>query len=128
MGGSEVALTSIRILTYAVLGYCLFYLIMHLSVWYDINVLDDQLEFTFGDDIRIRSSTNERFMFLAMPIVLAAALGGLYEAVWKRREILASKLGTRGEGEQSEAERPGVLALLHSIVHSKFRPLGQYAP
>lgn len=128
MGGTEVALTSIRILAYAVLGYGLFYLAMHFSDWYEINVLDDQLEFTFGDDIRIRSSTNERFMFLVMPIVVAAALGGLYEAVWKRREILASKLGTRGEGDHSEAERPEVLALLHGIMHFKFRPLGQYAP
>ena len=127
MGGTEVALTSIRILTYAVLGYGVFYLAMHLSDWYDINVLDDQLEYTFGNDIRMGSSTTERFLFLAMPIVLAAALGGLYEAVWKRREILASKLG-RGDGDRSDVERPKFMAVLHGIRHFKFRPMGQYAP
>ena len=127
MGGTEIALTSIRILTYAALGYGVFYLTMHLSDWYYINVIDDQLEYTFGNDIKMWSFNTGQFLFLAMPIVLAAALGGLYEAVWKRREVLASKLG-RGDGEGSDVEHPDILAVLHGIIHLKFRPMGQKAP
>lgn len=129
-GGTAAALAGVRTLSYAILGYGLFYLAMHLSDWYDLHILDDQLEYIMGDDISVRSSHNQRFLFITGPIVLAAALGGLYEAVWKRREILASKITREArDGEQQDAEqRRGVLALLHSIVHWKFRPLGQYAP
>ena len=126
-GAAVVALTSIRLLSYAMLSWALFYLAMSFGKWYEGEVLDDQLDYKLNGDTEIRSSYNQRFLFIGMPIVLAAALGGVYEAIWKRREIRAKLAGPQ-DGEELKTENSGVSTFLHASVHYKFRPLGQYAP
>lgn len=126
-GGTAVALTSIRIVSYAMLGWGVFYLAIKLAKWYEAQVIDDQMEYKLASDLEIGSFYNQLVVFVGMPIVLAAALGGVYEAIWKRRELRA-KLATPRDGEDNAVESPGIFAFLHSFVHYKFRPLGQYAP
>lgn len=126
-GGTEAAtLTGIRVLCYTMLAWGVFYLAMSMGKWYEEDVLDDQLEYKLNGDLEIRSSYNQRFLFLGLPFVLSAALGGVYEAIWKRREINAKSAGPH-DGETT-AESPGVLSVLHSATHYKFRPLGKHAP
>ncbi|CAM9161198.1 unnamed protein product, partial [Sphacelaria rigidula] len=126
-GGTAVALTSIRIVSYAMLSWGVFYLAIKLAKWYEAQVIDDQMEYKLASDLEIGSFYNQLVVFVGMPIVLAAALGGVYEAIWKRRELRA-KLATPRDGEDNAVESPGIFAFLHSFVHYKFRPLGQYAP
>lgn len=130
MDATAVALTSIRVLSYAMLGWALFYLAMSLGKWYEAEIIDDELEFELPGDVEIRSSYNQRFLFIGMPIVLAAAFGGVYEAIRRRRELSAKPAGPDDDrtGEDSKKESAGVLSFLHGVMHYKFRPLGQYAP
>lgn len=124
--GIGVALTSTRVLTYLILGYALFHLAMHFGKWYGENLEEgdeglDTLAFVLSgegdDEITIRTSRVQLFFFLACPIVVAAALGGVYEALWLTREAKAL--------EHSEATKAnGIFAKLHSVVHTQFRPLG----
>lgn len=128
---AAAALTSIRVLSYAMLGWALFYLAMSFGKWYEGEVLDDQLDYELNGDTEIRSSYNQRFLFIGMPIVLAAALGGVYEAIWKRRELRRAELLVApedGEGHTTENSGGGFSTSLHAAVHYKFRPLGQHAP
>lgn len=76
-----------------------------------------------------------QIVFVGLPIILAAALGGLYEAMWKRREISSAGGGIKSGGNTSGVEvqeevdnRPGILAFLHNVVHYQYRPLGRYSP
>ena len=128
---TETALTGIRVVSYGMLGWALFYLAMSLGKWYEAEILTDELEFKLPGDLEIRSSYNQRFLFIGMPIVLAAALGGVYEAIWKRRELRrSSKVATSlRDGEETRPEDDlGVCAFLHGVMHYKFRPLGRYSP
>lgn len=124
---AAVALTSIRLLSYAVLGWVLFHLAMSLGKWYDAEILDEQLEFKLPGDVKIYSFFNEKFLFIGLPIVLAAALGGVYEAIWNQRELSVRPAGP-GDGDESNRESPGVFTVLHGVMHFKFRPVGQHAP
>ena len=127
MDATAVALTSIRILSYAMLGWSLFYLAMSLGKWYEAEILTDELEFKLPGDVEIRSSYNQKFIFLGLPTVLAAALGGVYEAIWKRRELSARPTGPE-DGEEIKKESPGVFTVLHGVMHYKFRPVGRHSP
>lgn len=125
-GGIGVALTSTRVLTFLILGYGLFHLAMHHGKWYGENLEEgdnglDKLAFVLSgegeDEILIRTSRGQLFFFLACPIILAAALGGVYEALWLTREAKAP--------ETSDATATvGICGWMHSIMHTKFRPLG----
>ncbi|CAM9615270.1 unnamed protein product, partial [Ectocarpus sp. 12 AP-2014] len=129
MGGGKIAaaLTGTRTLSYLLLGYALFHLAMHFGKWYGENFEDtddglQHLEFVMqgegtDDELKIRTSRGQLFLFLASPIILAAALGGVYEALWLSREAKA--------GDAAEASKAGgFLATIHSIMHCQFRPLG----
>lgn len=128
MGGKgyAVALASTRVFAYLLLGYGLFHLAFHFGKWYDEKFQDEgegglaELAFVLSgegdDEILIRNSRAQLFFFLACPIVLAAALGGVYEALWMSREAKAAS-----------SEAPTTTSLfsrLHSLVHLQFRPLG----
>lgn len=154
-GRSCVALTSIRFLGYAVLAYSLFYLAMTRGKWYRENFFaNDELALELNEDIQLRNSHAQVALFLLLFPVIAAALGGIYEAVWKNREgaqtirdssnksvdvsstQTASVLAAHTEGAQnnsvssgnyedaSSTSSPGILAVLHSIIHYPFRFLG----
>lgn len=75
-GASAVALTSIRAACYLMLGYAIFYLVMFLGKWYESEVMNDQLDFMLHGDLEIRSSYSQKFLFVGLPIILSAALGG----------------------------------------------------
>lgn len=81
-------------------------------------------------DLYIGHSDNSKFVFIGLPIILSAALGGCYEALWKRREIASTRSGSRTsvEVEEEEDNRPGILAFLHNVVHYQYRPLGKHSP
>lgn len=125
-GGTAVALTGTRALTYLILAYGLFHLAMHFGKWYGENMEEgeeglDRLAFVLSgegeDEILIRTSRAQLFLFLACPIIVAAALGGVYEALWLSRE---AKAPTSSEATKSN----GICATVHSIIHTQFRPLG----
>lgn len=82
------------------------------------------------EDLYIRHSDTSKFVFVALPIIAAAALGGVYEALWKRREISSASgsINTGVDVEEVEDNRPGILAFLHNVVHYQYRPLGKYSP
>lgn len=83
-------------------------------------------------DLYMRHSETSRFMFIGLPIIFAAALGGLYEALWKRREISSTSgnngSNTSGNAQEAEDNKPGIFSLLHNVVHYQYRPLGRYSP
>lgn len=124
--GTTVALAGTRALTYMILAYGLFHLAMHFGKWYGENLEEAEnglegLEFVLSgegdDEILIRNSRGQLFFFLACPIIMAAALGGVYEALWLTREAKAPA--------SSEATTTnGILAKIHSVIHTQFRPLG----
>lgn len=120
---TSAALWSIRALSYSILGYSLFYLAMSLGKWYEANILDNELEMSMKGDLEIRSSYNEKFVFIGLPIILSAALGGVYEAIWKHREVNARK-----STPATSRSPPGLFAVLHNAMQYKFKPLGQYSP
>lgn len=82
-------------------------------------------------DLYIKHSDTSKFVFIGLPIILTAALGGVYEALWKKREIRSTQeqqqAGSAAAGEEEDS-KPGILAFLHSVVHYQYRPLGQYSP
>lgn len=123
-GATAVALTSIRTVAYCALGATLFYLAMFIGKWYEAELPGEELGFMLKGDLEIRSSYVEKFLWIGMPIVVAAALGGLYEAIWKQREV---KTIDTSESE-GVSKTPGFIHTLQSIIHLKFRPLGQNAP
>lgn len=125
-GGIAVALAGTRALTYVILAYALFHLAMHFGKWYGENLEEgetglDRLAFVLSgegeDEILIRTSRAQLFLFLACPIIVAAALGGVYEALWLTREANAPT-------SPAATKTSGVCAKLHSVIHTKFRPLG----
>ena len=124
---AAVALTSIRILSYAMLGWSLFHVGVSLSKWYEAEILADELDFDLPGELKIYSFYTEKFLFLGLPVVLAAALGGVYEAIWKWRELSARPTGPE-DGQETKKESPGVFTVLHGVMHYKFRPVGQHAP
>lgn len=126
-GGTAVALAGTRALTYVILAYGLFHLAMHFGKWYGENLEegDDGLEHLAfvlsgeGDDeILVRTSRVQLFFFLACPIIVAAALGGVYEALWLTREAKAPA------SSDEDPKTNGICAKLHSVIHTQFRPLG----
>lgn len=125
-GGTAVALAGTRAFTYLILSYGLFHLAMHFGKWYGENLEEgddglDHLAFVLSgegdDEILVRTSRVQLFFFLACPIIVSAALGGVYEALWLSRE---SKAPTSSEASKTG----GVLAKLHGVMHTQFRPLG----
>eukprot|EP00903_Cladosiphon_okamuranus_P013765 g12813.t1 len=140
--GTSVALTAIRCASYALMAWSLFYLAMFIGKWYESTILpNDELEMVLDSsdanfdgkpDLYIRHSDTSKFVFIGLPIVGAAALGGLYEALWKRREISSTAAGGRnsaGVQVQEEVEdRPGICAFLHNVVHYQYKPLGRFSP
>lgn len=125
-GGIGVALRSTRVLTYLILAYGLFHLAMHFGKWYGENLEEgdnglDKLAFVLSgegeDEILIRTSRAQLFFFLACPIILAAALGGVYEALWLTREAKAP-------ATSDATGSPGICGTVHSIMHTQFRPFG----
>lgn len=137
--GIAVALTGIRAFTYAMLAYTGFYLAMFIGKWYEATILaDDELEMVLdsgdadGDgsaDLYIRHSDTSKFVFIGVPFMLAAALGGVYEALWKRQEIksINKKSSPTVDGQELD-NQPGIFAFLKNVVHYQYRPLGQYSP
>eukprot|EP00752_Nemacystus_decipiens_P008264 g7389.t2 len=119
---------------------------MFIGKWYEATILaNDELEMVLdstdadGDDspdLYIRHSDTSKFVFVGLPVILAAALGGLYEALWKRREISSAggsgiKSGGNNTGvevQEDVDDKPGILAFLHNVVHYQYRPLGRYSP
>lgn len=130
---TAVALTSIRVSSFLMLGYALFYLAMSLGKWYDDEVVVDDLQFTLNGDVEIRSSSTQKFLFLGIPIMLAASFGGIYEAIWKHGELNARKVNP-GDGTAkrddagSYSKAPGAFSVLKKAVNYKFWPLGRFAP
>lgn len=133
------------------LGYSLFYLAMFIGKWYESTILiDDELKMVLdsedadadgSEDVYIKHSDTSKFVFIGLPILLSAALGGVYEALWKRREASLSdkqQHGNNGSGtdsnnnggvpDEKEDNRPGIFAFLKNVVHYQYRPLGRYSP
>lgn len=134
--GTAMALTGIRAFTYAMLAYAGFYLAMFIGKWYESTILaNDELEMVLdsadadGDgraDLYIRHSDTSKFVFIGVPFILAAALGGAYEALWKRQEIRSINKGSSTVEDLDN--RPGILAFVKNVIHYQYRPLGRYSP
>ena len=106
---------------------------------YEATILpNDELKMVFDstdadadgkEDLYIRHSDTSKFVFIGLPILAAAALGGVYEAIWKRREVKSSSsTGSTGTVGEEEENRPGILAFLHNAVHYQYKPLGRFSP
>lgn len=119
-----VALRSFRFLAFAVLLYSLFYLAMTRGKWYRERFFaNDELDYDISSEANMRTSHNQRALFLVLFPVIAAALGGFYEAVWKH-----------SEGKSKDGATPNlsparsIFSNVTSIVHFNFRPLGRFSP
>lgn len=120
----DVALMSTRVLSYAMLAYALFFLAMCLGKWYSEEVIDDQFEYVLrGTELKIGDFYNQIVVFTALPVILAAALGGVYEALWKLRESKGKIVGVTGNDAQATGQPLSCMGTLKSILHFQFRPL-----
>ena len=132
---SAMALTPIRSTCFLLLGYAVFYLAMSLGEWYESEVVDEELKFKLKGNLEIHSYSTQWFLFFVVPILLAASLGGIYEALWKHSEA-NSRSCVQANDEapcddaacSSHVKAPGVFTLLKKAAHYKFWPLGRYAP
>lgn len=130
MGGptpTSVALMSLRFLACAVLLYSVFYLAMTRGKWYHRErfFANDELDYDITSEADMSTSHNQRALFLLLFPVIAAALGGIYEAVWKNSEGKA----TEEDGlPASSSPAQSFLEAFKSIVHLQFRPLGRFSP
>lgn len=121
----DFALTTTRVLSYAILAYSIFYLAMCLGRWYAANILsttEEKLELELQEDLSIRDLDNQVAIFVGMSVILAAALGGLYEALWELRE---NETG-RPIGD-SKARGTSVTNRLRSILRFQFKPVIGFA-
>lgn len=125
-GATSAALLAVRLLSYSMLGYSLFYLAMYFGKWYEAEILTD-FAMTLKEDLKLYSAYNEIIIFISLPMILSAALGGVYEAIWKHREANASK-SARGKPAGALHTTSSFLTLLHNAMHYQFKPLGQYSP
>lgn len=117
-----VALVSFRFCAFAVLLYSLFYLAMTRGKWYRERFFaNDELDYDITSEADMSTSHNQRALFLVLFPVIAAAVGGFYEAVWKYRE---GKLNDASTSSPSQT----FIFTLRSIVHWNFRPLGRFSP
>ncbi|CAN0251512.1 unnamed protein product, partial [Scytosiphon promiscuus] len=121
-GATTAALTAVRVASYALLGYSLFYLAMFIGKWYESTILpNDELKMVLdsadadadgSEDLYIKHSDTSKFIFIGLPILFAAVLGGVYEALWKRREASLSnnqqRLGLRKCDSQCRTRSPFV--------------------
>lgn len=127
MGGptaTDVGLRGIRFLACAVLLYSTFYLAMARGKWYRERFFaNDELDYDIASEADMSTSHNQRAMFLLLFPVVAAALGGIYEAAWKNSEGKWT-----GGGLPASSPAQSVLKALNSIIHLQFRPLGKFSP
>lgn len=108
------------------LGYGLFYLAMCFGKWYSRTVFnsgEDILTYTIDGDVEIGDFYNQIVIFAVLPVILSAALGGLYECLWKKRDIERSN-----SNSAQLSTPPSWFKILQSAVHYKFRPLAQFSP
>ncbi|CBN80509.1 ferric reductase [Ectocarpus siliculosus] len=129
MGGpttTGVALVSLRFLASAVLLYSVFYLAMARGTWYREHFfVNDELDYDISSGANMSTSQNQRALFLLLLPVVAAALGGIYQAVWKYREGKATQDGLPAS---SSSKVQSFLKAYNSIIHFQFRPLGKLSP
>lgn len=128
MGGptaTGVGLMSLRFLACAVLLYSLFYLAMARGKWYRERFFaNDELDYDITSKADMSTSHNQRALFLLLFPVIAAALGGIYEAVWKNSEGKATEDGSTASPSPVQSFCKG----LNSVIHLQFRPLGNFSP
>lgn len=128
MGGptaTGVGLMSLRVGACAVLLYSLFYLAMARGKWYRERFFaNDELDYDIDSKSDMSTSHNQRALFLVLFPVIAAALGGIYEALWKYSEGKATQDGL--PTSSSPAQR--FLKAVDGIIHLQFRPLGKFSP
>ncbi|CAM9564012.1 unnamed protein product [Ectocarpus fasciculatus] len=120
------ALGSLRFLASAVLLYSVFYLAMAHGTWYRKHFFaNDELDYDISLGADMSTSHNQRALFLLLLPVVAAALGGIYLAVWTYREGKATQDGLPAS---SPSKAQSFLKAYNSIVHFQFRPLGKLSP
>lgn len=108
------------------LAYSLFYLAMCLGKWYTANVLsprDDMMGFELKGDVTVDDFYNQVGVFVTIPMILAAALGGLYEYLWKLRENM-----TDVHVCSATKSQVSVVRRLQSMFSFHFRPLQGLLP
>lgn len=129
MGGpttTGVALVSLRFLASAVLLYSVFYLAMARGTWYREHFFaNDELDYDISSGANMSTSHNQRALFLLLLPAVAAALGGIYQAVWTYREGKATQDGLPAS---SSSKAQSFLKAYNSIIHFQFRPLGKLSP
>lgn len=122
---TSVSLMSLRFLACAVLLYSLFYLAMTRGKWYRERFFaNDELDYDITSEANMSTSHNQRALFLLLFPVIAAALGGIYEAVWKNSEGKATEYGST----TSPSPAQSILKGLNSVIKLQFRPLGNFSP
>lgn len=118
----DFALAATRILSYSILAYSIFYLAMCLGRWYAANILsttEEKLELELLEDLSVRDLDNQVAIFVGMSVILAAALGGLYEALWELRE---NEIG-RPILDSTIARGISLTSRLRSILRFQFKPV-----
>lgn len=115
-----IALTSTRLAAYGLLAYSLFFLAMSLGSWYNENVFTSMRHNRGNidlEEVTFYEFYNQVALFIALPVVLAAALGGLYEALWKLRENRGKvPIGKPDPGSNS------VMSQVHDMIRYQLKP------
>jgi len=120
-----VGLMGVRFLACAVLLYSVFYLAMTRGKWYRERFFaNDELDYDITSEADMSTSHNQRALFLVLFPVIAAALGGIYEAVWKNSEGNATEDGSTASSSPAQS----CLSALNSVIRLQFRPLGKFSP
>lgn len=120
----DITLSGIRVISYSMLAYSIFYLAVCLGEWYAATIFsptEDTFGFQLREDATARDLDNQIVTFVGAPIILAAALGGLYEALWKLRECRTKTLPALSAA--GGASGASLWHQIRSIPRFKFRPV-----
>lgn len=140
----------IRGLSLSCLACSLFWLSMYRGRWFREDVLNSKyaqrLGYTLGataDDhghtrssvsIHVKGTYTQIVLFTALPVILAASLGALYEALWIRSKERGEMPSGRASPDSLHRARviggalPSPIETIQSVVRFQFRPLFGFSP
>lgn len=114
-----------RLLSLSLLISTLLWLAGHCGEWFMHHVANSQdgaLGYNLGA-VLIKSSYNQVALFVTVPVILATALGGVYQSMWVQAERAAAV-----DKHPLLEWRKQMMCIPRDILQFHLRPLGSFSP
>lgn len=126
MDATNAALACIRVATYALFAWIVFFFVAIFSSWWSDDVQNEQEPFSIKlGGTEVYSFLNEVITYTTGIFVVVAILGGVYEYLWKRKEFERD-----GEGHffSKDHQSSSLWTKIRAMTGYQLRPLGKYSP